>query len=143
MLIKKYEAVGLIQLSTYVMIEGKRVDLKFTPGIMYYNKFASYTTGNKDIQQALEATQMFKQGRLRIANVTERLEPPKEVKILKEDSISSPTVIDNGPLEFEKLKDLQVYLMKNHKVSFPEIRSRENALSKAEELTLDVKIKNN
>ena len=143
MLIKKYEAVGLIQLSTYVIIKGKRVDLRFTPGTMYYNKYASYTTGDKAIQEALESMKMFKQGRLRIASITEKIEPPKEIVIKKEEPVNdTATKTNEGPLEFEKLKDLQVYLMKNHKVSFPEVRSRENALAKAKELNLEVKIKN-
>lgn len=142
MVIKKYEAVGLIRLETFVEVNGKRVDLVFVPGVMYYNKWASITINDKNIQDALEATQMFKQGRLRIVSTTEKLEPPKEVKIVKEDAAKSEEIIieGTGPLEFDNLKALQVYLMKNHKISFSEIRSRENALSKAEELNLEVKI---
>jgi hypothetical protein len=145
MLIKKYEAIGLIRLETFVMVKGKRVDLRFTPGVMYYNKWASISISDKNIQDALEQTQMFKQGRLRVINVTEKLEPPTEVKIIKEgENKSVDTVMaDNGVLEFDNLKALQVYLMKNHRISFTEIRSRENAIAKSNELGIEVKIKNN
>lgn len=142
MIIKKYEAPGLIRLETFVIAEGKRVDLVFTPGVMYYNKWASITISDKAVQDALEATQMFKQGRLNIISEVEKLEPPKEVKIIKEgaEKRADEAVKTDGPLEFDNLKTLQVYLVKNHKISFSEIRSRENALSKAEELNLKVKI---
>lgn len=144
MIIKKYEALGLIRLETFVMIGNKRVDLVFTPGVMYYNKWASLTVSDEDVQKALEATQMFKKGRLRVVSTTEKLEPPKEVKIIKEDVAKKVEEIDgNGPKEFENLKALQVYLMKTHKISFAEIRSKENALVKAKELGIDVKMENN
>jgi hypothetical protein len=85
---------------------------------------------------------MFKQGRLNIISEVEKLEPPKEVKIIKEgaEKKANEPIKTDGPLEFDSLKALQVYLVKNHKISFSEIRSRENALSKAEELNLKVKI---
>jgi hypothetical protein len=88
---------------------------------------------------------MFKQGRLRVINVTEKLEPPTEVKIIKEtiNENTDVTAREDGIVEVDNLKALQVYLMKNHKVSFTEIRSKENALAKASELGLEVKIKNN
>jgi hypothetical protein len=145
MLIKKYEALGLIRLETFVMVKGKRVDLRFTPGVMYYNKWASISISEKDVQDALEQTQMFKQGRLRVINVIEKLEPPTEVKIVKEAIKENGDVVtgEDGIVEVDNLKALQVYLMKNHKVSFTEIRSKENALAKASELGLEVKIKNN
>lgn len=144
MIIKKYEAVGLTQFSTFVIINGKRVDLEFTPGIHYYNKYASITIKDKTVQDALEATQMYKQGRLKLVSTIEKLEPPKEVKIVKADEVvNAEAVSNNGNLEFKDLKALQVYLMKNHKISFSEIRSRENTLAKAEELGLEVKITNN
>ena len=142
MIIKKYEVIGLNQFSTFVEINGKRIDIDFTPGYAYSNKFASYATNDKAIQEALEAKQIFKIGRMRIVSVVEKIEPPKEVKIIKEGAYKDEEVVidNNGPLEFDNLKALQVYLMKNHKISFSEIRSRENALSKAEELNLEVKI---
>ena len=117
--------------------------MEFTPGIHYYNKYASYTAKDEDIQKALEATQMFKSGRLRVVSTTERLEPPKEVKIIKENkSEEAPVEKENNGGVFENLKELQVYLMKTHKISFAEIRSRENALAKANELGLEVTINN-
>lgn len=144
MIIKKYEAIGLTRFSTFVIINGKRVDLEFTPGILYYNKCASITVKDKSVQDALEATEMFKQGRLKLVSTIEKLEPPKEVKIVKADEVvNAEAVSNNGNLEFKDLKALQVYLMKNHKISFSEIRSRENTLAKAEELGLEVKITNN
>ena len=143
MTIKKYEAIGLTQFSTFVIVKGKRIDLEFTPGIHYYNKYASYTAKDEDIQKALEATQMFKSGRRRVVSTTERLEPPKEVKIIKENkSEEAPVEKENNGGVFENLKELQVYLMKTHKISFAEIRSRENALAKANELGLEVTINN-
>ena len=143
MIIKKYEAVGLIQFSTFVNIDGKRVNLEFTPGVHYYNKSASITIKDKAIQDALEATNMFKSGRLRVIAQTEKIEPPKEVKIIKEserEQMEEQTT--NDDLSFDNLKALQVYLVKNHKVSFVEVRSRENALSMAEKLGLNVTINN-
>lgn len=142
MVIKKYEAVGLTLFSTFVTIDGKRIDIDFTPGIHYYGKPASYTCKDKAIQDALESTKMFKSGRLRIASVTEKIEAPKEVKIIKENEAVENEVVaaENGVKEFDSLKALQVYLMKDHKVSFSEIRSRENALAKAEALGLEIKI---
>jgi hypothetical protein len=87
---------------------------------------------------------MYKQGRLKLVSTIEKLEPPKEVKIVKADEVvNAEAVSNNGNLEFKDLKALQVYLMKNHKISFSEIRSRENTLAKAEELGLEVKITNN
>jgi hypothetical protein len=80
-----------------------------------------------------------------VINVTEKLEPPTEVKIVKEAIKENGDVVtgEDGIVEVDNLKALQVYLMKNHKVSFTEIRSKENALAKASELGLEVKIKNN
>lgn len=145
MIIKKYEAIGLNQLSTYVEIDGKRIDIEFTPGYAYSNKFASYTCKDRAIQEALEATQMFKSGRLRILSEVEKIEPPKEIKIVKEvmDDNGEVKPVDDGKLTFDKLKDLQVYLVKNHKVSFVEVRSRENALAKAKEFGLDITLNGN
>lgn len=145
MIIKKYEAVGLTQFSTYVIVEGKRIDIDFTPGVHYYNKYASYTAKDKGVQEALEATQMFKSGRLRVISQTEKIEPPKEIKIVKEvkDEQGNVEPVDDGKLTFDKLKDLQVYLVKNHKVSFVEVRSRENALAKAKEFGLDITLNGN
>lgn len=143
MVIKKYEAVGLTQFSTFVFVDGKRIDIDFVPGVHYYNKPASYTCKDKAIQDELESTQMFKCGRLVIASVTEKIEPPTEVKIIRQDEAESETsapVTKDGEMEFESLKALQVYLMKAHKISFSEIRSRENAMAKAESLDLKVKI---
>jgi regulator of protease activity HflC (stomatin/prohibitin superfamily) len=54
MIIKKYEAQGLVRLETFVMVDGKRVDLVFTPGVMYYNKWASITVSDKAVQDALK-----------------------------------------------------------------------------------------
>ena len=140
MIIKKYEAIGLNRLSTYVEVNGKRIDIEFTPGYAYSNKFASFTTSDKGIQEALESSQMFKMGRLQIASVTEKIEPPKEVKIVKQEEVSEEPIVTSDNLFFENVKALQVYLMKSHKVSFAEIRSKENALAKAEALGLDVKL---
>lgn len=143
MTIKKYEAVGLTQFSTFVIVNGKRVDIDFIPGIYYYNKPASYTCKDKAIQDALEATKMFKSGRLQLVSTIEKIEPPTEVKIIRQDEEKieeTAPVTKDGEMEFESLKALQVYLMKAHKISFSEIRSRENAMAKAEALDLKVKI---
>ena len=140
MIIKKYEAIGLNQFSTFVEIGGKRIDIDFTPGYAYSNKFASYTTSDKDIQEALENKQMFKMGRMRIVSAVEKIEPPKEVKIVKQEEVAEEPIVTSDNLFFENVKALQVYLMKSHKVSFAEIRSKENALAKAEALGLDVKL---
>lgn len=145
MIIKKYEAIGLNQLSTFVEIGGKRVDIEFTPGYAYSNKFASYTCKDKAIQDALEATQMFKSGRLRVVSQVEKIEPPKEIRIVRETKGENGDTkpADDSKLTFDKLKDLQVYLVKNHKVSFVEVRSRENALAKAKEFGLDIALNGN
>lgn len=140
MIIKKYEAIGLTQYSTFVMVNGKRVDIEFTPGFHYNNKFASYTCRDKDVQDALEATQKFKMGKLVLVSVTEKIEPPKEVKIVKQEELEDLPIATSENLVFDNVKALQVYLMKSHKVSFAEIRSKENALAKAEALGLDVKL---
>ena len=140
MIIKKYEVIGLNQFSTFVEIDGKRIDIDFTPGYAYSNKFASYTCSDKAIQEALENKQMFKMGRMVIASVTEKIEPPKEVKIVKQEEIEDSPIVTSENLCFDNVKALQVYLMKSHKVSFAEIRSKENALAKAESLGLDVKL---
>ena len=140
MIIKKYEVIGLNQFSTFVEIDGKRIDIDFTPGYAYSNKFASYTCSDKAIQEALESKQMFKMGRMVIASVTEKIEPPKEVKIVKQEKMAEEPIVTTDNLFFENVKALQVYLMKSHKVSFAEIRSKENALAKAEALGLDVKL---
>lgn len=143
MIIKKYEAVGLTSFSTFVTVDGKRIDIDFTPGIHYYGKPASYTCKDKAIQDALEASKMFKTGRLRVASVSEKIEPPKEVKIIKETEAAAKDVTpvaEEQTKEFDSLKALQVYLMKEHKISFSEIRSRENAMAKAESLGLQIKI---
>lgn len=140
MIIKKYEVIGLNQFSTYVEVGGKRVDIIFTPGYAYSNKFASFTCSDKAVQEALEATQMFKMGRMRVVSAVEKIEPPKEVKIVKQEEIEDTPIVNGDNLFFENVKALQVYLMKSHKVSFAEIRSKENALAKAEALGLDVKL---
>lgn len=141
MVIKKYEASGLIQYSTFVMVDGKRVDIDFTPGISYYDKSASYTCSDKAIQDELEKSSAFKNGLLRIASVIEKIEPPKEVVIVKETENQEETESNNDELEFDNLKALQMHLMKTYKISFTEIRSKESAISKAEELGLNIQFK--
>lgn len=59
---------------------------------------------------------------------------------MKQEEIEDAPIVTSDNLFFENVKALQVYLMKSHKVSFAEIRSRENALAKAEALGLDVKL---
>lgn len=141
MVTKRYEITGLTRFNTFVEIDGKKVELNFTTGIMYYNKPASYTTSNVKIQDAIEQTQLFKSGRLYIARVTEDASArPAEVTIIKETEREKENV-NADMLEFDTLKDLQLYLVKQHKIPFIEIRSRENALKKVEELELKVIIK--
>ena len=77
---------------------------------------------------------------MRIVSAVEKIEPPKEVKIVKQEEIEDAPIVNSENLFFENVKALQVYLMKSHKVSFAEIRSKENALAKAEALGLDVKL---
>lgn len=141
MVIKKYEAVGLVQYTTFVMVDGKRVDIKFTPGISYYNKSASYTCSDRAIQDALESTNAFKSGLLSIISVTEKIEPPKEVVIIKEDDKDNEEQDANNELVFDNLKALQMHLMKAHKISFAEIRSKDAAIARAEELGLNIQFK--
>lgn len=140
MVIKKYEAVGLIQYTTFVMVDGKRIDVNFTPGISYYNKNASYICSDKAIQDALESSNAFKSGLLIVSSVTEKIEPPKEVKIVRESEVSDTEQVSDD-MQFDNLKSLQMHLMKAHKISFAEIRSKDAAIAKAEELGLKVNIK--
>lgn len=145
MVIKKYEAPGLTRFSTFVTVNGERVNIDFVQGILYYGKPASYTTKDKAIQDALENTKMFKEGRLRIVSERAVIEPPKEVKIVKEvvQDDGSVKPAEDGKLTFDSLKDLQKYLIKEYKISFIEVRSKDNALAKAASFGLDVAINNN
>lgn len=140
---KRYEITGLTRFNTFVDVDNKRVELNFTSGITYYNKPASFTTKDKKLQEAIEGTELFKSGRLYIARVIEDVtDKPIEVKIIKEEKDEKKAVeVVGDTLEFESLKELQLYLVKKYKVPFIEIRSRENSLKKAEELDLKVIIK--
>lgn len=144
MVIKKYEALGCVRYTTYVEIDGKRINIDFTPGIAYYSKNASYTTDNAEIQRELEKSNAFATGLLALRSVTEKIAPPQEVVIIRENEVvdgEKEAMDESGEMEFDNLKALQMHLMKSHKVSFAEIRSRESALAKAEALGLTVKIK--